>query len=83
MFSRLSVVNTNGFNPLSVNPTKWSNTLKQQSTDCLSKFDHFVGLTRKGLGHTLNIFLSHETELFSAHVTQDSLTFRQQNQCLF
>ena len=84
MFSRLSVVNTNGFNPLSVNPTKWSNTLKQQSTDCLSKLDHFVGLTLKGLGHTSNnIFLSHETELFPAYVTQDSLTFRQQNQCLF
>ena len=33
------------FNPLSANPTKWSNTLKQfdanLTTDCLSVFDHF------------------------------------------
>ena len=29
------------FNPLSANPTKWLNTLKQ--------FDHFVGLALKGL----------------------------------
>ena len=31
-------------NPLSANPTKWSNTL-----NCLSVFDHFVGLALKGL----------------------------------
>ena len=35
-------------NPLSANPTKWSNTLKQFDgklpTNCLSVFDHFVGL---------------------------------------
>ena len=40
-------------NPLSANPTKWSNTLKQfvgiLPTNCLSVFDHFVGLTLKGL----------------------------------
>ena len=41
-------------NPLSVNPAKWSNTLKQQngqphSSNCLSVFDHFVGLALKGL----------------------------------
>ena len=33
------------FNPISANPTKWSNTLKQ----CLSVFGHFVGLALKGL----------------------------------
>ena len=33
-------------NPLSANPTKWSNTLKQFS---LSVFDHFVGLVLKEL----------------------------------
>ena len=38
------------FNPLSANPTKWPNTLKQQfvnklSTNRLSMFDHFVRLT--------------------------------------
>ena len=41
------------FNPLSANPTKWSNTLKQfvanLSTNCLSVFDHFVKLALKGL----------------------------------
>ena len=39
-------------NPLSVNYTKWSNTLKQfvanLPTNCLSVFDHFVGLLLKG-----------------------------------
>ena len=36
---------------LSVNPTKWSNTLKIELnvTNCLSVFDHFVGLVLKGL----------------------------------
>ena len=40
-------------NPLIVNPTKWSNTLKQfvgkLPTNCLSVFDHFMGFTLKGL----------------------------------
>ena len=39
--------------PLSADPTKWSNTLNQffgnLPTNCLSVFDHFVGLTLKGL----------------------------------
>ena len=39
-------------NPLSPNFTKWSNTLKQFVgklwTNCLSVFDHFVGLALKG-----------------------------------
>ena len=41
------------FNPLSANPTKWSNKLKQfvgkLPTNCLSVFDHFVGLVLQGL----------------------------------
>ena len=41
------------FNPLSTNPTKWSNTFKQfvgkLPTNCLSVFDHFVKLALKGL----------------------------------
>ena len=37
------------FNPLTTNPTKWSNTLKQFVGNCLSVFDHFVGLALKGL----------------------------------
>ena len=40
-------------NPLSANPTKWSNTLKKfvfiLPTNCLSVFDHFVKLVLKGL----------------------------------
>ena len=40
-------------NPLSANPTKWSNTLKQfvgnLPTKCLSVFDYFLKLTLKGL----------------------------------
>ena len=40
-------------NPLSANPTKWSNTLKQfvgkLPTNCLSVFDHFVKLALNGL----------------------------------
>ena len=44
------------FNPLSANPTKWANTLKQfvgkLSTNCLSPFDHFVELALKGLKKT-------------------------------
>ena len=43
----------NLFNPLSTNFTKWWNTLKQfvdkLPTNCLSVFDHFVGLALKGL----------------------------------
>ena len=41
------------FNPLSANPTKWSNAIKQfvgnLATNCLSMFDHFVILALKGL----------------------------------
>ena len=41
------------FNPLSANPTQWSNTLEQfvgkLPTSCLSVFDHCVGLALKGL----------------------------------
>ena len=39
-------------NLLSANPTKWSNTLRQlggMPTNCLSVFDHFLGLVLKGL----------------------------------
>ena len=37
------------FNPLSANPTKWPNTKWPNTTNCLSVFDHFVGLAFKGL----------------------------------
>ena len=40
-------------NPLSANPEKWSNTLKQivgnLPTICLIEFDHFINLALKGL----------------------------------
>ena len=40
-------------NPLSANPEKWSNTLKQivgkLPTICLNVFDHFMNLAFKGL----------------------------------
>ena len=40
-------------NPLSANPTKWPNTLKQfvgnLLSNCLSVFDYFVGLALKQL----------------------------------
>ena len=40
-------------NPLTYNPTKWSNTLKSICrlllTNCLSVFDYFSGLPLKGL----------------------------------
>ena len=43
----------NNVNPLTANPTKWSNTLKQfvgsLPTNCLSVCDHFVKLALKGL----------------------------------
>ena len=43
-------------NPLSANPEKWSNTLKQivgnLPTICLSVFDHFMNLALKGLNTT-------------------------------
>ena len=46
-------VNIIVINPLSANPTKWSNTLKQfvgnLPMNCLSVFDHFVILSLKGL----------------------------------
>ena len=47
------------FNPLSTNPTKWSNTLKQfvgnLPMSCLSVIDHFVILALKGL--TKNFYI--------------------------
>ena len=46
-----------GINPLSVKPTKWSNTpeefVRNLPASCLSVFNHFVGLALKGL-HRLN-----------------------------
>ena len=47
-------------NPLSANPTKWLNTLKEFAgklpTNRLSVFDHFMGLTLKGLNRLYTTF---------------------------
>ena len=57
------------FSPLSANPTKWSNTLKQfvgnLPTNCLSVFDHFMNLALKGLKVTF------ATKLFCNKVALD------------
>ena len=45
-----------GLNPLSTNLTKWPNTQtirRQEPTNYLSVFDHFVGLALKGLRNCL------------------------------
>ena len=39
-------------NPLSANPTKWSNKLKQFVANYLSESDHFVELVLKGLKYS-------------------------------
>ena len=53
-------------NPLSVNITKWSNTLKQfvgkLPTNCLSVFNHFVGLAIKSLRYGAR----HKAELYNS-----------------
>ena len=52
-FFKISIEIFQTFNPLSANPEKWSNTLKQfvgsLPTNCLSVFDHFISLALKGL----------------------------------
>ena len=54
------------FNPFSTNFTKWSNTLKQfvsnLPTNCLSVFDHFMGLALKGLTEFLNYWFYPENK---------------------
>ena len=56
----LGVVEGARVNPLSANFTKWSNTLKQfvgkLLANCLSVFDHFVGLAPKVLRKTIKAF---------------------------
>ena len=53
LFSEVAVQKFRVLNPLSANPTKWSNILKQfvgkLPTNCLSVFDHFLKLALKGL----------------------------------
>ena len=62
---------------LNTNRTKWSNTLKQfvgkLLTDCLSVFNHFVGLVLKGLSLSMTRLIP-KSESQTAIVTQ--LTFQ-------
>ena len=48
----IAIIENSFFKILSTNPTKWSNKLKQfvgnLATNCLSAFDHSVGLALKG-----------------------------------
>ena len=78
--SILAIVNN--LNPLSANFTKWSNKLKQfvgnLSTNCLSVFDHFVGLAFKGL-KIYWVFLL----LFMYEITLNWKCFRGMNVSVF
>ena len=63
-FLSMMMVNSSptAINPLSTNLRKWSNTLKQfvgnLPMNCLSVFDHFVGLALKGLKTMLMLLIS-------------------------
>ena len=61
MFQKIVYSIIEFFNPLSVNPEKWSKTLKQivgnLPTICLSVFDHFMNLALKGLKHIVQMIL--------------------------
>ena len=52
-YAKKNIHSGKGFNPLSANPTKWSNALKQfvdkVPTNCLSVIGYFVKLGLKGL----------------------------------
>ena len=54
------------FSPLCTNFKKWSNTIKQfvdkLATNCLSVFDHFVGLVLKGLNSYLANWWCHKLD---------------------
>ena len=56
-------------NPLSANPTKCSNTIKQLvgklPTNCLSVLDHVVGLALKGLKLSSRIHLNVHEKYYS------------------
>ena len=73
-FKLLGIHINDQLNPLSVNPIKWSNTLKQfvgnLPMNCLSVFDHFVKSALKELRSVIVIISLHyketdETVLFA------------------
>ena len=51
-------------NSLSTNPTKWSNSLKRFTDECLSVFDHFVGMALKGLNGPSSNHFKTQTRCF-------------------
>ena len=64
---------------VSHNFIKWSNTLKQFvgkfPTNCLSVFDHFVGLALKGLSFWQDLFLYSVTSQLNLCFDKDILIF--------
>ena len=64
---------------VSHNFTKWSNTLKQFvgkfPTNCLSVFDHFVGLALQGLSFWQDLFLFLVTSQLNLCFDKDILIF--------
>ena len=66
-----------GLNPLSANPIKWSNTVKQfvrKPTSCLNMFGHVVGSALKNLKLQpdllfVSLSLRHYDNLFMANVS--------------
>ena len=64
------------FNPLCANFTKWSKTLKQfvgkLPTNCLSMFDHFVGLALKGLMKSFIFYAMHLCMSYSLDIQTKS-----------
>ena len=66
--------------PFSANFTKCSSTLKQfvgnLPTNCLSVFDHFVGLALKGLSKTLLVWQICLASSFNCNILLKYLSFR-------
>ena len=64
--------------PLSANPTKWSNTLKQfvakLPTNCLSVFDHFLELAIKGLTVTFRSVFRTLSNIYGRTFSRKQLT---------
>ena len=59
LFDEKSIWKGPGINPLTTNPTKRSNLLKQFVGCCFSVFGHLVGLALKGLKSLIHIFPFH------------------------
>ena len=74
------------FNPLSANPTKWPNTLKQfigkLPANCLSAFGHIVKLALKGSNNWRVRYRNCRAQFFFKKVVLKKLTkFRVKHLC--